>query len=472
MKKFIILFSIATLFSCNSEEVLEIQQLEQNAKKEELKEISKLIGLTLNDDKLRSQIINEVKQIDDYSNSVSIAYLLGKDDKISPYEKRKINKISSTAKNKRNESSNLFKNELIKTYNQNIENFPNIKSELKSTNPNENYSARLSNELVEYMADNNLEMYFPYEENFNWETTDEFSITYEDGNPYAIHEGYIIDGIEYDFITGIDENYLYNNPTIAIIPIDNYYLGEQVAYEINNFEYITDPYDYTSLPTNSWNGTAGSTTNPPPPANPKIRLDYNANPFDLAENHLLTTFIPQVRVKGTDWKRTLSKALRMKIAKAGSEVAINPTGGLTATPGAFYFRFDISASDLRNHRWKNVGILWEPNWHKVKSAQQMVIWGLRKNASESTVSVDSKLSMDANGNFTPSNSISVSNTVKSGEKGIFRGNKELDRNHTLSTIVGGSEFDNATVSYEGKNYSIRRINSLYEFFFVHDYTSY
>jgi hypothetical protein len=463
MKK-LSLFLLLFLFimSCNNKsEIEDLQQLEQSINKEKLKEVSKLIGLTLKDKHLRIRILQEVKEIDAYGKSVSIAYLLGKDEKVSTYEKRLISKISTKAISARESKSTLFKNALVNTYNTNIEDFPIIMEELKSSYSSTSSSTKRNNELVEYMVDNNLEIYFPYEENFNWDTTDQFSVTFEDGNPNAVHEGYMIDGIECDIITGIDEKYLFDNPTIAIIPIDNDYLGEQVAYEIDGIEYIADPFDYSTLP-----------INPPPPANPKLRLNYNVNPFGLAEDHLLTTFVPRVRVKGTDWKRTLSKALRMKIAKAGSDIAINPNGGITATSGTFYFKFDISTSDLKNYRWKNVGILWEPNWHKAKSVQQKVIWGLRRNASESKLSVETKLSMDHEGNYTPSTSITLSHTVSSGENGIFRGNKELNRAHSLSTIVGGSEYDNATYNYEGVNYSVRRINRLYEFFFVHDYTAY
>ncbi len=56
-------------------------------------------------------------------------------------------------------------------------------------------------------------------------------------------------------------------------------------------------------------------------------------------------------------------------------------------------------------------------------------------------------------------------------KAIHRGNKELSRNFVLSTIVGGAEYDASTYNYNGINYSLRRV-SKFEFFFVHDYTSY
>ncbi len=467
-----ILISLAVLSllfiqSCNAERMenneTDLNNLRTEVKNKELTEISKLVGMALQDKSLRKHVLSEMKSIDAYGKSISLAYLLGNENNVSSYEKRKLEKLSNET-GKRISSNGKFKEKLTNLFHEKKKEFPQLTKAISSNN--NTATGKLANlEITQYMEESNLEMYFPYEENFNWDEIDEYSVTFEDNNPYAIHEGFMINGVEYDYIDGIDEEYLYNNPTIALVPIDNYYLGDQVAYDYNGFEYITDPYNYASIPLNP------IATYPPAPSNSKVRVKSNMDPYALPENHLITTFIPKVMVRGTSWKRTLSKALRMKIAKAGSEVAVNPTGGLTAIAGAYYFRFDISASDLRNHRWKDVGILWEPNWHKAKVAQQMVVWGLRKNASESTVSVGSKLAIDDKGNYTPSTSVNVNHTVKSGETAIFRGNKELDRVQVLSSVVGGSELDNKTYNYDATNYSVRKVD-LFEFFFVHDYTAF
>lgn len=460
MKKvFISMLAVVSALSCNNvdrdNEPLMNKQL-STTDKHVLSEVSKLIGEVLKDKETRKIILNEVNNIDENGNSVSIAYLLGDEEHYSLHEKRQANSI--TGKKDRT-AQKLFKETLLKVYENERENFSKITEAIQEVNAfakGNNYS------ITDYIANKDLEVYFPYEENFDWENIDEYSITYEDGNDLAIHDGYLVTHSENITISGIDENYLYENPTMAIIPVDNDYLGDKIAYGYGGVEMIKDPI----IP-NPYAGTV-----PPPPANNKIRLTYNVNPFGLADKHLLTTYIPKIRIyDGRRWKRTLSKALRMKIAKAGSEVAVNPAGGLTATPSTFYFRFDVSARDLRRNNWKDVGILWESDWHKAKSEQQMIVWSLRGDARESTVSVDTKLNIDAQGNYTPNTSINVKHNVSSEEKAIHRGNKELSRNFVLSTIVGGAEYDASTYNYNGINYSLRRVSKL-EFFFVHDYTSY
>jgi len=114
--------------------------------------------------------------------------------------------------------------------------------------------------------------------------------------------------------------------------------------------------------------------------------------------------------------------------------------------------------------------MFDPNWHKVKGSQQIAVWTKRKNSSESSVDVKTEIKLDAQGNYTPTTSVSANNTLRSGEKAIFRGNAELDRYQVLTTVIGGSEYDNATYNENGLNLSIRRISS-FEYFFDYYYTN-
>jgi hypothetical protein len=152
-------------------------------------------------------------------------------------------------------------------------------------------------------------------------------------------------------------------------------------------------------------------------------------------------------------------------------VAVNPNGTFASMTNTFYFDFDICASDLRNHRCKNVGIMFDPNWHKAKGSQQIIVWTKRSNQSNSNVQVKNEIKLDAQGNYTPSTSISTTFTASSGTNAIFRGNVELDRDQVLTTILNGSEYDDATHSHNGANLSVRRVANNFEFFFDIFYTN-
>ncbi|MDO5616395.1 MAG: hypothetical protein Q4G16_09405 [Cruoricaptor ignavus] len=457
--------ALLSLNACRSESVNSEEQISEKIlslqKQKEMEELSKLVGEVLKDKESRNAIIHKINEIDDYGNSISLALLLGQNSKITQYEKSKLSSLAEVSHKKADSSLDDFKESLIKVFVANKEDYPEIDKKISG----DVTSKTGNNSLLNFIADSNLELYFPYEENHNWEEVDSYTVTYEDYNLNSVHEGVKFSDYGERFVDSIDDDYLYHNPSVALIPIDNDYLGEMVRYSIGGEEFLLNPDDgnYGGLP-------PGYGTQPPPASNPKIRLNYNVNPNGFTENHLLTTFIPKIRVRGTKWKRTLSKALRMKIAKVGSDVSVNPNGSLTALPGAYYFSFSISARDLRNDRWKDVNILWDPNWHKAKATQQMIVWSLAKNAGDSEISVNTKVAIDAQGNFTPTTTLSTNHKVSAQDKANFRGNKELDRVHVLTSIVDGAEYSNETYSYQNTKYSVRTVG-YFDFFFVHDYTS-
>jgi hypothetical protein len=98
------------------------------------------------------------------------------------------------------------------------------------------------------------------------------------------------------------------------------------------------------------------------------------------------------------------------------------------------FNCDISASDLRNKRPKNVGIMFDPNWHKAKGSQQIIVWTERSNANNSTIQVKNELKLDAQGNYTRTTSISATFSASSDTKAVSRGHVELDRDQVLTTM--------------------------------------
>lgn len=296
------------------------------------------------------------------------------------------------------------------------------------------------------------------------------------------YEGYMFNGYDYEVISNIIDDYLYVNPTVAIIPIEKDYLGEDVKVTTDKgIGHIINPnksydeiiheygqiYDFVGLGLVN-NLDIIDAINVPQ----RVRLTNNINPYSFFnEKHVLTCFIPKVRITNKKWKRLLSKAHRTRIARAGSTVAINSNNTFSASPGTFYFDFDISRSDLKNKRWKNVNLMFDPNWHKTKGTQQIIVWTKRSNASNSTVNVKNEIKIDGQGNYTPTTSVSLSYNTSSELKAIFRGNIELDRDQLLTTVVGGSEYENETHSHNSLDLSVRKVATHFEYFFDYYYTN-
>lgn len=90
MKKILALVSVVTIFlSCSTDE-FRTKVEESSNNKELLKEVSFLIGETLQDKEVRNEIFQKIEEIDSYGKGVSLALLLGEEMKISNYEKRKL----------------------------------------------------------------------------------------------------------------------------------------------------------------------------------------------------------------------------------------------------------------------------------------------------------------------------------------------------------------------------------------------
>lgn len=498
----IVLISTILLFSCSTENIdslLESDVVSDEAiieldllDEEILRDISKLIGKTLQSKEARSEILKIVEEVDSYGGGVSFAYLFGNEQDVSKYEKRKIKSLERTSNSFK--PSSIFKEHITKTYMLNRSDFSRLDTALTIENKasgNGNFeNTTFDNQSIEdietYLVENDLELYFPYKENFDWDDLISYTVSFENNNPDGIYDGYKYSGMTYEEVSGIIDEYLYQNPTVAIIPIDHDYLGDFLKITHNNQEHYLDPTlpqneiddFYKEIfphldPTNPVNSfTQSLKPNPGNDIPQRKRLTHNVNPYTFFnENNILTVFIPKVRILGTSWKRTLSKAHRTRIARAGSTIAVDPNGGNNPTMGTFYFDFDISASDLRNKRWKNVGIMFDPNWHKAKGSQQIIVWTKRKNSGKKSVQVKNELKIDKDGNYTPNTSVSYVFDSASGVKAVFRGNVELDRDQVLTTIINGSEYDNATYRHNGVDLSVRRVAEKFEFFFDMHYTN-
>lgn len=85
-EKDIVFLGMMVLFSaCSTDDFENILEPNEEQNTKVLKEISLLIGETLNNQDARSEIIRTVNLIDPYGNGVSFALLLGENENASDY---------------------------------------------------------------------------------------------------------------------------------------------------------------------------------------------------------------------------------------------------------------------------------------------------------------------------------------------------------------------------------------------------
>lgn len=423
------------------------------------KELSIAIGRTLTIKSSRMSAVNTIEKLDTLSDAATLSALMEVDTKITAYEKKRLNDLNTNLSGLFT-NSNHFKSQLLYELKQNSKDYPLLLTGLNLKDSN------IDIKLTSLVANQNLELYIPYAENFNFSTISKFTMGFDNLSDDDEQSGQQFTDVDEPeicscdppastLIPSINDDYFALNPSFALSPSDgdDYYGGTPQSGLVLAGTYIS----------------SGPSALPSPISATYTTLvnNYNIADFGGPEEYVMSTSIPKLRVKGTSWKRNLSSKLRVLIIRAGSKFNINSDGTYGSTESAYYYRVDISAHSLRNNRWINVNWSFDPNWQPQQGSQQIICMTLRKNAGKATATGDVKIKLDAQGHYTPETSVSVSYS-KDANTSILRGNRELDAQQVFATIIGGAEPGNPTYQFENTNYSVRKIDR-FEYFFKHEY---
>ena len=181
MKKYLLLIAVGifTLNSCEREDKIEDNSLEMNYsaksnKIEAMKEFAQLLGKTLSDKENRKYLVDLIHQRGDNSEAVTVNALLGKN-----ISKEELLLLSRNRNNIKISAKESFRKTLINEVRKNIDQYPNLKSQLKKINASTTQRTieDTYDELSEYYASQGLDVYFPYEENFNLEDENTITLT-------------------------------------------------------------------------------------------------------------------------------------------------------------------------------------------------------------------------------------------------------------------------------------------------------
>ena len=440
------------LLSCSSEiEVDPNIHLYENSLKnldevELRKEISLLMGNVLLEKESRDYALEYARFKNDNSESISLAALAGNESKIPIEEKialakaRKLNALAEP-------TSSTFKSNLITTYHAMNGQLPVMQQMMQIHNMSvQGASASLggrASSIFDTDAFAKYEVYFPYEEEFDWEKVKKFAMSWapknlerdtSDAHIFNVNTGtYSKERIR------VDDDYAYRKPVALIMPIFDY--EDRVAI---------DPTPYIPPKKQYW-------------------LTQNVDHTKISQKDVLKTIIPRIRLTKhySGWP-SKSKIILYRVS---GDLSLNTDGTIDLSkpgPHKLLDKHKFKRRDIRKGKWNEVNVIFDGDWDMHEADQQIVLfsyrhWDFKDSSAEGTVSIayDS-----VKKKFVPEAKFAVNFKITLGKTDL-KYNNEVSRRDALSHIVGnhgaGVYKDN------GINYTVRTADGL-SYYFKHYYT--
>ncbi len=412
------------------------------------KEISLLMGQVLLDKESRDYALDYARFKNDNSESISLAALAGNESKIPMEEKvalHKARKLNALAE----PNSSTFRSNVIATYHAMNGQLPVMQQMMQIHNMSvQGASASLgsrANSIFDSEAFAKHEVYFPYEEEFDWEKVEKFAMSWA---PKNLERG-TSDAHLFNVKTGtyskeqirVDDDYAFRKPVALIMPAG-----------IDDKWAVDDDDD-------------------PPYIPPKKQywLTQNVDHTKISQKDVLKTIIPKIRLTKhySGWP-SKSKIILYRVS---GDLSLNADGTIDLSkPGLHKLldKYKFKRRDIRKGKWKEVNVIFDGDWDMHEADQQIVLfsyrhWDFKDSSAEGTVSIayDS-----VKKKFVPEAKFAVNFKITLGKTDL-KYNNEVSRRDALSHIVGnhgaGAYGDN------GINYTVRTADGL-SYYFKHYYT--
>ncbi|TXD53558.1 MULTISPECIES: hypothetical protein [unclassified Polaribacter] len=465
MKNYIYkLLLLILIVGCSKEDEITLEPINSDLTDQQilLKETSKLLGKTLTDVNALNHLkeILKAKDLDEDQQIISFGLLFGDNKGLRKKES------SLQKKYKQKSITYNFKEAFTKTYEKNKEEFSTIGNLIKSkTSAKTNSASSSSKSLVNLLEDENLQIYFPYDPEFEDDdkSINEFGVTF---NPLELVDtniswNYTVDNEEVSYTSVIDNDYLDDNPVFVVGKIEPCDLNDQIGVpaklcsyvELKESNFVPDPL----------------------PVGP-VLLTYSVNHNEIPETDIISTNIPRIKVNGTSYMGFGGTRQKLKFFRAtsdGSDIKQNSDGSITA--GTFDYELgyiSIKRKFLkRKLRWLNLNFQLDPDWNMSENTQSMAVFSIHHFSTDASYELKGKsgFKIDPIKGIVPSAEISGEGKVKiSVGNAKFRANVELSRRQVLSTITGPGITGRQEL-FDGINYNIKKIGVI-DYYLEHYYT--
>lgn len=446
--------SLLILFSCSNEiEVDPNMYLYDNTlgnldEVELRKEISLLMGQVLLDKESRDFALDYAKFKNDNSESISLAALAGNESKIPMEEKvalHKARKLNALAE----PSSSTFKSNVIATYHAMNGQLPVMQQMMQIHNMSvQGASASLgggASSIFDSDAFAKHEIYFPYEEEFDWEKVNTFAMSWAPKNlERGSSDAHLFDVSTKTYSKDpirVDDDYAYRKPVALIMPI----------FDDEDWVAI-DPTPYI-------------------PPNKQYWLTQNVDHTKISQKDVLLVNVAKIKVLKhlSGWP---SKS-KVAVYRIYGDLKLNSDGSINEAGPKKYnvmYRQNVSRKQVRKGRWVTVNALFDDDWDVHENDQNFVFASVHNWGGKAKVKGNVKFGYDEEKkkySFKPEFSIDFN--IELGKRTRFRFNHAISRRGALSQIVG--DFGNGTYNetHEGKivKYHIRKAGDLQYFLKFH-----
>ncbi len=456
----ILLLTIVTFTACqkdnstpaekNTETQLTPQQIRLVAL---MKESALAIGKTIKNEEARDYLVTLVRVKNDNSEAISMAALLGDKASITKYEKDLLAK-GFKQQNKSVLEKSFFAKELLNTIYNNPDKYPLLTKNL----PHEKSSASTIDELNalrKELASQNLEIYLPYRQEFNWNSISQVTVTWDPLTEDSVSKGEMMSlnnlkSAVAQPVNNINESYVISNPTVLIRQID--------------------PGAYT-FDTNgsSGSGTSGSGVT-------SVWLTKNIDYTKVPEADIVLVTLPRVKLDH-NYRWWIGGSSQITIYRASGNLKFNSTGDLipSASKYRLIYHHKISRYDVKKHHWVGVNIIWDDDWQEHENTEQFVLISYQGKFVITSSSLDIKGTTQIGYDLVKKKvsataTVAATFEIKLGPHNILRYNNQVSRRSLLAHVVGGILHDqngNLIVhNVNGVPYTVRKADELEYYFNV------
>lgn len=446
--------AVISFFSCEKENILENPEPEQlTSEKKLLKETSLLIGNIFKSQDVQKEFLSKMNDVGYDNQSVSLSYLLDRDDVIKKNELSAFNKKSSL------KSKNLFKIALQKEFQENSNKYPIINDLVNTQSLNLKSSSKndVIDQLTKSLASKELQIFYPYSNEYDTDSKSltDYYVSYDPLDGSDTNEGFHFTNqksARSNNMMIINNDFIDENPVFLVVPIDNCDIEGRIC-EFDDVNPI---------------GGGNDDSLPPYTGRPKP-LTYNVNHKDVPEGDILSSRIPMIKINGTSWMGFAGTHQKLAFHRGSvSGTTALSSGQIVASASSYPVKYiRVKRKYIkRKLRWVGFNAEFDPDWDMSENTQAFAVFSVHHMRGEASTESSVKVGMktDSTGTLVPTVEPTVTTKVTMKQNSSkYRFKVELSRRQILSTITGKG-LTNQTIRDKSIDYNVKKIG-IVDFYF-------